>query len=76
VGAGAEVGSVRLRRLAPGWWWCGTSRGGRRGDGEGSFRVGAVLHVVFTSLLILVCVFMGWFSAFVVYRLYRGRNAG
>jgi hypothetical protein len=32
-----------------------------------------VLHVVFTSLLILVTVFMGWFSAFVVYRLYRGR---
>jgi hypothetical protein len=49
---------------------------GGEGDGEGSFRVGAVLHVVFTSLLILVCVFMGWFSAFVVYRLYRGRNAG
>jgi len=34
-----------------------------------------VLHVVFTTLLVLVCVFMGWFSAFVVYRLYRGRNA-
>ena len=48
--------------------------GGARG--ERSSRVGAVLHVVFTSLLVLVCVFMGWFSAFVVYRLYRGRNAG
>lgn len=48
--------------------------GGARRDG--SSRVGAVLHVVFTSLLVLVCVFMGWFSAFVVYRLYRGRNAG
>ena len=44
--------------------------------GGGSSRVGSVLHVVFTSLLVLVCVFMGWFSAFVVYRLYRGRNAG
>jgi hypothetical protein len=33
-----------------------------------------VLHVVFTTLLILVTVFMGWFSAFVVYRLYRGRS--
>jgi hypothetical protein len=32
-----------------------------------------VLHVVFTSLLVLVTVFMAWFSAYVVYRLYRGR---
>ena len=49
---------------------------GGGGPGAGSSRVGSVLHVVFTSLLVLVCVFMGWFSAFVVYRLYRGRNAG
>jgi hypothetical protein len=34
-----------------------------------------VLHVIFTTLLVLVTVFMGWFSAFVVYRLYRGRSA-
>jgi hypothetical protein len=34
-----------------------------------------VLHVVFTTLLVLVSVFMAWFSAFVVYRLYRGRSA-
>jgi hypothetical protein len=34
-----------------------------------------VLHVIFTTLLVLVTVFMGWFSAFVVYRLYRGRAA-
>jgi hypothetical protein len=34
-----------------------------------------VLHVIFTTLLVLVTVFMGWFSAFVVYRLYRGRTA-
>ena len=27
------------------------------------------------ALLVLVTVFMGWFSAFVVYRLYRGRSA-
>ncbi|ADB30096.1 hypothetical protein Kfla_0991 [Kribbella flavida DSM 17836] len=33
-----------------------------------------MLHVIFTSLLVLVCVFMGWFSAFVVYRLFRGRG--
>jgi hypothetical protein len=32
-----------------------------------------VLHVIFTSLLVLVSVVMAWFSAFVVYRLYRGR---
>jgi hypothetical protein len=32
-----------------------------------------VLHVIFTSLLVLVSIFMAWFSAFVVYRLYRGR---
>lgn len=38
-------------------------------------RLADVLHVIFTTLLILVCVFMAWFSAFVVYRLYRGRNA-
>jgi ABC-type sugar transport system permease subunit len=43
--------------------------------GERSFRLASVLHVVFTTLLVLVCVFMGWFSAFVVYRLYRGRSA-
>ena len=49
---------------------------GGGGPGAGSSRVGSVLHVAFTSLLVLVCVFMGWFSAFVVYRLYRGRNAG
>jgi len=34
-----------------------------------------VLHVIFTTLLVLVTIFMGWFSAFVVYRLYRGRSA-
>jgi len=34
-----------------------------------------VLHVVFTTLLVLACVFMGWFSAFVVYRLIRGHGA-
>jgi hypothetical protein len=31
-----------------------------------------VLHVIFTTLLVLVTVFMGWFSAYVVYRLLRG----
>jgi hypothetical protein len=41
----------------------------------GSSRLTDVLHVVFTTLLVLVCVFMGWFSAFVVYRLYRGHHA-
>jgi hypothetical protein len=40
-----------------------------------SSRLATVLHVVFTTLLILVTVFMGWFSAFVIYRLYRGRSA-
>ena len=45
------------------------------GHDRPSSRLATVLHVVFTSLLILVCVFMAWFSAFVVYRLYRGRNA-
>lgn len=54
---------------------CGMSRCGGGGRAGGSSRLSGVLHVVFTSLLILVCVFMGWFSAFVVYRLYRGRNA-
>jgi hypothetical protein len=34
-----------------------------------------VLHVIFTTLLVLVTLFMGWFSALVVYRLYRGRGA-
>jgi hypothetical protein len=34
-----------------------------------------VLHVIFTTLLVLVTVFMGWFSAYVVYRLLRGRTA-
>jgi hypothetical protein len=34
-----------------------------------------VLHVIFTTLLVLVTVLMGWFSLFVVYRLYRGRGA-
>jgi hypothetical protein len=33
-----------------------------------------VLHVIFTTLLVLVTLFTGWFSAFVVYRLYRGRG--
>jgi len=33
-----------------------------------------VLHVIFTTLLVLVTIFMGWFSAFVVYRLNRGRS--
>jgi hypothetical protein len=32
-----------------------------------------VLHVVFTGLLVAVTVFMAWFSAYVVYRLYKGR---
>jgi hypothetical protein len=32
-----------------------------------------VLHVIFTGLLVAVCVFMAWFSAYVVYRLYKGR---
>jgi hypothetical protein len=35
-----------------------------------------VLHVIFTTLLVLVSVFMAWFSAFVVYRLYRGHDRG
>jgi len=34
-----------------------------------------VLHVIFTTLLVLVSIFMGWFSAYVVYRLFRGRQA-
>ena len=50
------------------------SRGGCRNGPYRSSRLTNVLHVVFTTLLILVCVFMGWFSAFVVYRLYRGRS--
>jgi hypothetical protein len=33
-----------------------------------------VLHVIFTTLLVLATLFMGWFSAFGVYRLYRGRG--
>jgi hypothetical protein len=33
-----------------------------------------VLYVIFATLLILVTLFVGWFSAFVVYRLYRGRG--
>ena len=51
------------------------SRGGWPRAAYGSSRLTSVLHVVFTTLLVLVCVFMGWFSAFVVYRLYRGRSA-
>jgi hypothetical protein len=38
-------------------------------------RLSDVLHVVFTTLLVLVTLFMGWFSVFVVYRLLRGRSA-
>jgi hypothetical protein len=37
-------------------------------------RLAHVLHAVFTSLLVLVTVFTGWFSAYVVYRLYRGSS--
>jgi hypothetical protein len=33
-----------------------------------------VLHVIFTTLLVLVTLFMGWFSAFAAYRLYHGRG--
>jgi hypothetical protein len=33
----------------------------------------AVLDVVFTGLLVAVVVLVAWFSAYVVYRLYKGR---
>jgi hypothetical protein len=36
-------------------------------------RLAAVLHVVFTGLFVAVVVFVAWFSAYVVYRLYEGR---
>jgi hypothetical protein len=32
-----------------------------------------VLEVTFTGLLVAVSIFMAWFSAYVVYRLYKGR---
>ena len=35
---------------------------------------GGVLEIVFTSMLVLVGVFITWFAAYVVYKLYNGQS--
>jgi hypothetical protein len=37
-------------------------------------RLGSVLEVFFTGLLVAVAVLIAWFSFYVVYKLYKGQE--
>jgi len=41
---------------------------------EGADRLRIVLEFFFTSLLVIVGVFITWFAGYVVYKLYKGQS--
>ena len=41
---------------------------------DGTDRLRVVLELFFTSLLVIVGVFITWFAGYVVYKLYKGQS--